>query len=462
MISHYNNYLKNKKNDNIDNNYIKYLKYKTKYQLLKEKIYNQNGGDTLGFYIYVKNGKNFLGYDELIYKKIELHDPLINKELSLIKYDNKTIYDDTNKIHMIKEKYFFNAPSYIGFNVNIYENTNDLFLIFDINTTEKFTIKFNYSSDFNFTIFKGKLKLNSITLPNSLKTQIKIELNDNTLDIKGVGFGFNIDFNVLTFNSFIQSCYNLFIKFDDIPNNFMQLRLDIQKLFSSTSCNNDKMFGEFVINHYLHNLYSKIGPAVGKNISTFYYLMTKSGYKLLVKILTDLINNDFNETDTTSKKIDSFCNNKNSYYHNVMKYFRTNLDLTEIKFKNGSGVWVELPNTIDHILSDGSKIQINPQIILDSGNSVKTVVGLPLINFLGLLPQSIVCTETCRGIGGSKLFENQININIQFPYYNNKEFTVECLIDKDINSSTFPIFLFGWINILQDMADQGYTIYGEK
>ncbi len=246
---------------------------------------------------------------------------------------------------------------------------------------------------------------------------VRNELEQPELQIAGIGYDTFIEINGI--ENFLWSCYNLFV-FDhvDISNNFIRLRTDIQKTLQSTLCPNDKFFGEFILNHYLHKLYSEIGPAVGKQISTFYYLMTKPGYKLLLKILNDKITNDLDKD--SNKKIDGFCKNKLKYYQNIMKFLRTNLGLDEIQFQNNKGEWVNFPINFVHTykLPTGDKLRvITPKIILDSGNDAQTLVGIALVDYLGLIPKVVKCSSAkeCGGIGGITRYEDKIYVDVRIP-----------------------------------------------
>lgn len=307
------------------------------------------------------------------------------------------------------------------------------------------------------------MKLKVLNLPDYVKCLIRKEFEQPELQI--VGIGYDTFISVKSIENFLASCYNLFI-FENlhISNNFISLRKDIQKTLDSTLCPNDKVFGEFILNHYLHKLYSEIGPAVGKQNSTFYYLMTKPGYKLLLKILNDKISNDLDKD--SNKKIDGFCNHKLKYYHNIMKFLRTNLSLDEIQFKNYHGQWVNFPISFVHTykLPTGDKPRvITPKIVLDSGNDAQTLVGVALVEHLGLIPKITKCTSAkeCGGIGGITRYEDKIYMDVRIPYFN-KIFKIKCLIEHNPDAQVFNTFLMGWNKILTEMAEQGFGVYGQK
>lgn len=267
----------------------------------------------------------------------------------------------------------------IPFTLAIYEEKNELLLNFK-HMEQLIKIKFEYQDGFNFSNFSGQLKLKVINLSEYMKCLIRKELEQPDMSIAGIGYDINIQ--VLNFENFLSQCYNLFIKIDENSNNFIRLRTYIQKTLDLTLYPNDKMFGEFILNHYLHKLYSEIGLASGKQISTFYYLMTKPGYNLLVKILIDKINNDLDKD--SNKKINGFCNNKNKYYQNLIKFFRTKLGLDEIQFKNHLGKWVNLPMNFIHTynLASGDVLKIiSPKIVLDTCNDSNTLVSVALIDY---------------------------------------------------------------------------------
>ena len=154
MLSHYSRYLENKlydqyQNQNklykLDKTYIKYLKYKKKYQLLKEKLKNQLGGKKLGFYINVQYTKNYL-VNKVEYKKIEIGDKSLNIESNGdVNYlDSKTgkkikIYngDVKAKYHIGSSYYYLNKADDTKknyFTIQIYEESNDIILTLSINT----------------------------------------------------------------------------------------------------------------------------------------------------------------------------------------------------------------------------------------------------------------------------------------------------------------------------------------
>ena len=129
----------------------------------------------------------------------------------------------------------------------------------------------------------------------------------------------------------------------------------------------------------------------------------------------------------------------------------------EIEFKNNTtGEWKSLP--MQFTFSSSKIISITPKIILDTGNSSKSIVGYPLLEYLKINDN----IKKCVGVGGEKSYTDFIDIILRFPYYNNIEFNVECLVETDESSSLYNKFLFGWNGLLKTLEDNGYALYGNK
>jgi hypothetical protein len=440
----------------LDNHiFVKYQKYKTKYLKLKKLI----GGRDIGYYIYPITESIFDPFP--ILNKIEKNNPTLKTIDNFIKYNNKEIFNIENEYHIIESFFTTNLKKY-SFKIHIYQNINNIIKLYINN----YIIEFEYFNDFDFINFKGKLKLIKIIIPEPIKELIKKEFNisDNLLAVDG----FNIIFEINNLKNFMNTFIKLFINYDIINDYFFELRKRIQIFINNNTilasiCQNDKIFNEFIINHYLHNLYSEVGPFKKFKLTTYYYLMSKYGFNFLIKILQHKIENDIIINDTISeKKINIFCNNKNKYNTFIMKYLKTKLNIDEIEFRNGKGEWVNLPSNLIFENNDTppKTVSYPTSIILDSGNDAKTIIGIPIINFLGLTPSACTSREKCIGIGGESTYESMINVEIKLKYYE-KIFNVECLVEKK-NESLMNTFLMGWNNILTELTKNGYAIYGQK
>ncbi len=134
MLSHYNKYLeyiqKNNLNDNhnLDPMFVKYQKYKIKYQKLKKHLKNQNGGKSLGFYINVEiiQPKTIWEHPKLDYQTVKSEEVTIETNGD-VKYKTKKIFNTNDKTHIISSLLFnYLTGSKIPFSIFIYEDINEL------------------------------------------------------------------------------------------------------------------------------------------------------------------------------------------------------------------------------------------------------------------------------------------------------------------------------------------------
>lgn len=134
MLTHYNKYLEYVQennlnvNNNLDPTFIKYQKYKSKYQKLKEHLRNQIGGKSLGFYINVEliKPKTLWEQPKLYYQTIN-SDGVSIESNGDVKYKTKKIFNSNDKIHIISN--VFNNSQIdvsIPFSILIYEDKNEL------------------------------------------------------------------------------------------------------------------------------------------------------------------------------------------------------------------------------------------------------------------------------------------------------------------------------------------------
>lgn len=433
-------------------NYLqKYLKYKTKYFELK----NQFGGEH-DFYFYITKKEEDGDIVEDYFKLENIEKKSLTDIGNGIFYKKNLIYKkDTNEFY-IKIYNLFDTNK-ITFEIFISSTLNTIKL--NLYKVEKkdteiplIEIVFKSILDLNKD-FKGNYYIHNISLFDFFKNKIREELNlISTTDIPQIiltQFNINIEFN--NFDEFVKKCYELFLRdFYRNVHKFNYLRDKVRQELSG--CKADKRFLEFITSHYLHQLYFETG-LLGSEITNF--LVSKSGFGILSRIITDKIKKNIDLTN-------SLCSKKLLYYDNLIKYLQTKLNLDEVLIKNKSGVFVSLPSSIEYTKDSVNHNITNIRIELDSGNESQTIIGIAIINHLGFEIKDLnKCSVTGCGIGGEKKYNNEFKLTIKFNYYN-KEFTFPCLVDEDLTSINKNTILFGWTGFLDQITNQGYAIYGHR